>query len=105
MSRRNADQPEAASGSSSNNRANAGPVLRSYSAFGKILSANPEVGKLNKDAIVVYAAQLGNAYPLVVGLLAAGVAHEVNTPLAGISSYVQMMQRKMPESDPRRPIL
>jgi PAS domain S-box-containing protein len=40
-----------------------------------------------------------------VGLLAAGVAHEVNTPLAGISSYVQMMQRKMPDSDPRRPIL
>ena len=40
-----------------------------------------------------------------IGLLAAGVAHEVNTPLAGISSYVQMMQRKTPESDPRRPIL
>ena len=30
-----------------------------YSAFGKILSANPEVGKLAKDAIVVYTAQLG----------------------------------------------
>jgi len=40
-----------------------------------------------------------------VGLLAAGVAHEVNTPLAGISSYVQMLQRKLPDSDPRRPIL
>ncbi len=40
-----------------------------------------------------------------VGLLAAGVAHEVNTPLAGISSYVQMLQRKLPENDPRRPIL
>ncbi len=40
-----------------------------------------------------------------IGLLAAGVAHEVNTPLAGISSYVQMLQRKLPESDPRRPIL
>ncbi len=40
-----------------------------------------------------------------IGLLAAGVAHEVNTPLTGISSYVQMMQRKMPESDPRRAIL
>jgi len=40
-----------------------------------------------------------------VGLLAAGVAHEVNTPLAGISSYVQMMQRKMPDTDPRRAIL
>jgi PAS domain S-box-containing protein len=40
-----------------------------------------------------------------VGLLAAGVAHEVNTPLAGISGYVQMLQRKLPETDPRRAIL
>jgi hypothetical protein len=40
-----------------------------------------------------------------VGLLAAGVAHEVNTPLAGISAYVQMLQRKLPETDPRRAIL
>ena len=40
-----------------------------------------------------------------VGLLAAGVAHEVNTPLAGISSYVQMLQRKLPETDPRGAIL
>lgn len=33
-----------------------------------------------------------------VGLLSAGVAHEINTPLTGISSYVQMLQKKMPES-------
>ncbi len=43
-----------------------------YSAFGKILSSNPEVGTLAADAIVVYTAQLGDVNPLIVGLLAAG---------------------------------
>ena len=37
-----------------------------------------------------------------IGLLAAGVAHEVNTPLAGISSYSQMLMQQIPEDDPRR---
>jgi cation/acetate symporter len=43
-----------------------------YSAFGEMLSTNPEVGKLAKDAIVVYTAQLGDVNPLIVGFLAAG---------------------------------
>ncbi|MDR4987734.1 MAG: VC_2705 family sodium/solute symporter [Bacteroidales bacterium] len=43
-----------------------------YSAFGKILSSSPEVGRLAQDAIVVYTAQLGDVNPLIVGLLAAG---------------------------------
>ncbi|HJZ11503.1 MAG TPA: histidine kinase dimerization/phospho-acceptor domain-containing protein, partial [Acidobacteriota bacterium] len=30
-----------------------------------------------------------------LGLLAAGVAHEVNTPLTGISSYTQMLQQRL----------
>jgi len=29
-----------------------------------------------------------------IGLLSAGVAHEINTPLTGISSYVQLLQKK-----------
>ncbi len=33
-----------------------------------------------------------------IGLLSAGVAHEINTPLTGISSYVQMLQKKLTDS-------
>lgn len=40
-----------------------------------------------------------------IGLLAAGVAHEVNTPLTGISSYTQMLLSQMPTTDPKYAIL
>ena len=40
-----------------------------------------------------------------IGLLAAGVAHEVNTPLAGISSYAQMLLQQVQENDPKRKLL
>lgn len=40
-----------------------------------------------------------------IGLLAAGVAHEVNTPLAGISSYAQMLLEQTSHDDSRRRLL
>ncbi len=39
------------------------------------------------------------------GLLAAGVAHEVNTPLTGISSYTQMLIEGATAGDSRLPVL
>ena len=40
-----------------------------------------------------------------IGLLAAGVAHEINTPLTGVSSYTQMLLGMLPETDPKHALL
>ncbi len=40
-----------------------------------------------------------------IGLLAAGVAHEVNTPLAGISSYTQLLLGDVSDGDPKADLL
>ncbi|MCG8307816.1 MAG: VC_2705 family sodium/solute symporter [Cytophagales bacterium] len=55
-----------------------------YAAFGKILSAHPEVGQLAKDAIVVYTAQLGDVHPLIVGFLAAGGVSAAFSTVSGL---------------------
>lgn len=83
-----------------------------YSAFGKILSANPEVGKLAKDAIVVYTAQLGNIHPLIVGFLAAGgVSAAFSTVsgllVAGSSAFAHDLYVKTinPDASPKKQLL
>jgi len=40
-----------------------------------------------------------------IGLLAAGVAHEVNTPLAVISTYAQMLAKQITGDDPKAKLL
>ncbi|NQV18028.1 MAG: VC_2705 family sodium/solute symporter [Armatimonadetes bacterium] len=79
-----------------------------FSAFGKILSADPEIGILAKDAIVVYTAQLGDINPLIVGLLAAGgVSAAFSTVsgllVAGSSAFSHDLYFKVinPKADPK----
>ncbi len=55
-----------------------------YSSLGKLLSASPDVGKLAKDAIVVYTAQLGDVFPLIVGFLAAGAVSAAFSTVSGL---------------------
>lgn len=83
-----------------------------YAAFGKILSSNPEIGALAKDAIVVYTAQLGDIHPLIVGLLAAGgVSAAFSTVsgllVAGSSAFAHDLYVKVinPDATPRRQLL
>lgn len=80
-----------------------------YSSFGKLLSSNPEVGVLAKDAIVVYTAQLAGVNSLVVGLLAAGAISAAFSTVSGLlvagasafshDLYVRVIN---PASTPRR---
>ncbi len=83
-----------------------------YAAFGKILSSNPEIGALAKDAIVVYTAQLGDIHPLIVGFLAAGgVSAAFSTVsgllVAGSSAFAHDLYVKVinPDATPRRQLL
>ncbi len=40
-----------------------------------------------------------------LGRLAAGLAHEVNTPVTGIASYAQLLRDLTPPDDPREPLV
>ena len=79
-----------------------------YSALGTVLSSNPEVGKLAKDAIVIYTAQLGNVNPLIVGFLAAGAVSAAFSTVSGLlvagaSAFAHDLYVKVinPESSPK----
>ncbi|MEJ2080765.1 MAG: ATP-binding protein [Acidobacteriota bacterium] len=68
---------------------------------------NREISEVLPSGLVdVLEGQLQQAERLSsIGLFAAGIAHEVNTPLAGISSYAQMLLDETPKSDPNRELL
>ncbi|MDP9038986.1 MAG: ATP-binding protein [Acidobacteriota bacterium] len=85
------------------------PLLtRDLAVVGRIVLVDDITDRIELEAQLTQAEKLSS-----IGLLAAGVAHEVNTPLAVISSYTQMLAKYMrreeaaeTEQDARiRPIL
>jgi len=67
---------------------------------GTILILNDVTARLQLEEQLQHADKMAS-----IGLLAAGVAHEVNTPLTGISSYAQLLREQTPGDDPRAGIL
>ncbi|MET0753640.1 MAG: ATP-binding protein [Pyrinomonadaceae bacterium] len=72
----------------------------SYNQTGAIIVLENVTSRIKLEETLQQSEKLSS-----IGLLAAGVAHEVNTPLTGVSSYTQMLLGMIPESDPKHALL
>jgi PAS domain S-box-containing protein len=75
-------------------------VSREFKTLGRIILVDDITDRTELEAQLSQAEKLSS-----IGLLAAGVAHEVNTPLAVISSYTQMLSKQVRGDDRLSPML
>jgi two-component system NtrC family sensor kinase len=70
-------------------------VSRDFATVGRIVLVDDITDRVELETQLTQAEKLSS-----IGLLAAGVAHEVNTPLAVISSYAQMLAKQLRADEP-----
>ena len=75
-------------------------VAKNFSVIGRLIIVDDITERIDLESQLTQAEKLSS-----IGLLAAGVAHEVNTPLAVISSYAQMLAKQVHGDDKQSVLL
>ena len=75
-------------------------VAKNFTVIGRLIIVDDITERIDLESQLTQAEKLSS-----IGLLAAGVAHEVNTPLAVISSYAQMLAKQVHGDDKQSMLL